>query len=347
MRILYFGVYNPDYSRNRILIRGLKASGVEIIKCRVPAKSRLKYIKLFWRFMRSPGFDLMMVGFPGQEIMFLARFLTSKPIIFDAFTSHYGGYVLDRKKNPIKSFRAKYYRFLDKWSCKLANIILLDTQAHINFFVKEFNLPSKKFKRIFVGTDPDVFYPRETLKDTDKFLVHFHGYYIPLQGVKYIIKAAKFLEKDDVRFNIIGNGQTFRDDLKLAEDLSVDNINFIPPVSYEELPLFMAKADICLGIFGDSPKTDLVIPNKVYEAVAMKKPVITADTQTIRELFDENDMVLIRAADPKAIANAILMLKSNPELMFQMTENSYKKFLKFTSPQVLGKELLGVMLKLT
>lgn len=315
MRILYFGTYNPNYSRNRILMKGLKANGVEIVECRASAKDGLKYLKLMWRFLRSPRFDLMVVGFPGQEVMFLARLITRKPIVFDAFTSHYGGYILDRKYYSKTSWRAKYYRFLDAWSCKLANLVLLDTNAHVDFFVKEFKLDRKRFLRVFVGADSDVFYPIEVSKDTDKFLVHFHGHYIPLQGIKYIIEAAKLVENEDIHFNIIGNGQTFRNDLKLAESLGVGNISFIEPVPYRELSLFMAKADVCLGIFGDSPKTDLVIPNKVYEAMAMGKAIVTADTPAVRELLsDKENVLLCRKADAKDLADKIKLLKNSPDI---------------------------------
>src|SRR3989344_3302241 len=150
MKVLYFGIYDPNYSRNRVLIKGLKKNGVEIQELR-RKPTRLSLVKLFFDYLRlRPSFDIMIVGFPGQEVMFLARFLTRKPVIFDAFTSHYGGYILDRRYWVPESFRSKYYRFLDKWSCKLADLVLLDTNAHIDFFVREFKLPREKFRRIFV-----------------------------------------------------------------------------------------------------------------------------------------------------------------------------------------------------
>ncbi len=341
MRVLYFGIYDPNYSRNRVLIKGLRANGIEVFECRVSAKDKLKYLKLVWRFLKSSNFDLMMVGFPGQEIMFLAKLLTRKPIIFDAFTSHYGGYILDRQYYSKTSWRAKYYKFLDTWSCKLADLVLLDTQAHIDFFVKEFKLDRQKFLRIFVGTDGDIFYPREAQKETDKFLVHFHGHYIPLQGVKYIIQAAKLLKNEDVHFNIIGNGQTFRNDLKLAESLGISNISFIEPVPYGELPLFMAKADICLGIFGDSPKTDLVIPNKIYEAMAMGKAIITANTPAVRELLSDGENVLFcHKADAKDLAEKILSLKNSPDRSRIIGEEARKLFEDKLTDGVLAAELL-------
>ncbi|MDO8496465.1 MAG: glycosyltransferase [bacterium] len=341
MRILYFGTYNPGYSRNRVLIKGLRANGLGVAECHVSAKDKFRYLKLVWQFLKSPKFDLMVVGFPGQEIMFLARFLTRKPIVFDAFTSHYGGYILDRQYFAKNSWRAKYYRFIDTWSCKLADLVLLDTNAHIDFFVKEFKLDRKKLLRVFVGTDSEVFYPREALKSMDKFLVHFHGHYIPLQGVKYIIEAAKLLENEKVHFNIIGNGQTFKNDLKLAERLSVNNVRFIDPVPYEELPILMSKADVCLGIFGDSPKTDLVIPNKIFEAMAMGKAIITADTLAVRELLNDRENVLFcRKADAKDLAEKIRLLKNSPEMRGSIGGAARKLFKERLTEDILIAELL-------
>ena len=341
MRILYFGTYNPDYSRNRVLIKGLRANNTEVFECHVSAKDKLRYLKLAWQFFKSNRFDFMIVGFPGQEIMFLAKLLTQKPIIFDAFTSHYGGYILDRQYYSKTSWRAKYYRFIDTWSCKLANLVLLDTNAHIDFFVKEFKLDRKKFLRVFVGTDSDVFYPREALKNMDKFLVHFHGHYIPLQGIKYIIEAAKLLENENVHFNIIGGGQTLKNDLKLSERLNIHNISFIDPVPYEELPVLMAQADVCLGIFGDSPKTDLVIPNKVYEAMAMGKAIITADTPAIRELLNDKENVLFcRKADARDLADKIRLLKNSPDIGDIIGKGARKLFQEKLTENILTAELL-------
>ena len=157
MKVLYFGIFDSMYARNWVLINGLKENGVEVIECRVkPARWAL--VKLFLKFVRSQySFDAMIVGFPGQEVMFVARWLTSKPIFFDAFTSHFGGYILDRKKSSPRSLRAHYYRFLDSWSCRLANVVLLDTQAHINFFVQEYGLSPKKFKRLWIGANETIF----------------------------------------------------------------------------------------------------------------------------------------------------------------------------------------------
>ena len=158
MKVLYFGIFDPMYARNWVLINGLRSNGIEVAELRrIPARWCL--LKLLLDYLRlRPQFDVMIVGFPGQEVMFLARLLTRKPIIFDVFTSHYGGYILDRKKASPHSIRAQYFRFLDTWSCKLANTVLLDTQAHINFFIREYGLPLEKFRRVWIGANEEIFH---------------------------------------------------------------------------------------------------------------------------------------------------------------------------------------------
>jgi len=176
----------------------------------------------------------------------------------------------------------------------------------------------------------------------NKFLIVFWGYFIPLQGVEYIIKAAKLLEKhQDIQFQIIGKGQEYGKILDFVNKLSIKNINLLGRVSYEALPDYIEKADICLGIFGDTQKTLRVIPNKVYEAIAMKRPVITADTPAARELFTDRENILFcKTADPEDLAKKILELKNNKDLREKIVEGGYKIFKKSATPKIIGKELL-------
>ena len=354
MRVLYFGIYNPSYARNWVIINGLRKNGIEVIELfEKPSKSSLFRLAIRYLLLKEK-FDLVIVGFPGQEIMFLAKMIIRKPIIFDAFTSHYGGYILDRKRSSPTSLMARYYRFLDTWSCKFADVILLDTQAHIDFFIREFGLPASKFRRIWIGANDDNFKPvnrqdlfKQVLPVNDKFKVIFFGTYVPLQGVEYIIRAAKVLESQkDVIFQFIGKGQDRNKCIELSKNLGLKNIEFIDMMKPEDLRIEIAKSDIVLGLFGDTPKTPIVIPNKVYEALAMKKPVITADTPAIRELFDDNDMFLVPAANPHKLAQAIIELKNSPELRMKFSENGYRKFIDRASSKVLGQEVRDICLSL-
>jgi glycosyltransferase involved in cell wall biosynthesis len=281
----------------------------------------------------------MVVIFPGQEVMFLARLLTRKPIVFDALTSHYGGYILDRKRYVATSWRAKYYRFLDTWSCRFANLVLLDTNTHIDFFVHEFNLPREKFLRVFVGTDDTIFYPRGTKKEMDAFFIHFHGHFIPLQGVEIIIRAAHILKNEDIVFQIIGKGQDYAKVRKLADDFGLKNIIWIDSVRYEELPEYIAKADVCLGGFGTTQKAQVVSMNKLFEYMACGKAIITGDAPSVRELLIDGETTLFCERTPEGLAAKIMMLKSDSALVSRLSTNVRKSFLERYTPTVMSVTL--------
>jgi len=338
--VCFFGRYDNLYSRNRILIKGLQENGIEVIECRTDLKGLTKYfdlIKKHWKIRKQ--YDVLFVAFPGWHSVVLSKFLTRKPVIFDAFVSVYDSTVFDRKNTKQGSLKAKYFWLMDKWACKLADKVILDTNEHIKYFVEEFGLKKEKFSRLWVGSSSDIFLPLEVKKKSDKFIVHYHGNVIPLQGVKYILQSAKLLEQyNDIQFNLIGSRVK-----KWYKKENCTNVNFIENVLYEKLSEYIGQSDICLGIFGDTNKTQRVIPNKVYEYVACKKPVITADTPAIRELFTDEDLLLIPTANPKILVQAILQLKRNKELRKKLSENSYNKFIQNVTPKILGRRLTEII----
>jgi len=344
MTVCYFGIYDPNNSRNRELISGLKENGVEVVQCRVDPAQPFKYWKLFKKHRQIKDYDVMVVGFPGHPVMLLAKLVCRKPIIFDAFVSLYDSNVFDRKSVSPYSFWALKYWLLDWLSCKLADRVLLDADEHIKYFVKTFRIKKEKFRRILVGTDDSIFYPRDCQKNTDKFLLLFQGTYIPLQGVEYMIRAAKILENENVQLDIIGRIKTYGPSVELSQKLDVKNVNFIDFMPQTELAERMARADVCLGFFGDTPKAKRCGAFKVTEALAMGKPVLTADTPAMREfLKDRESCLFCRGANAEDLAEKILELKNNPVLREKIADNGYKVYQEKLTPKALGKELKNII----
>lgn len=348
----YFGRYDSNYSRNRVIIKGLKHNA-EIIECKTKNKGLRGYLDLMVKLFRLRGkFDLLIVGYSGyyRGDMIMSKLLTSKPKVWDAFFSIYDTLVFDRKKVKPYSLRAFYYWFLDWFNSYLADKILLDTDEHIKYFSKTFNINRKKFIRVLVGSDSDFFYPRtDPRKEKEKFIIHFHGTYIPLQGVEYIIKAAGILrDYSDIVFRLIGDkGQTYNGIRNLANKMNLVNLEFLPTVKYEDLWKDILIADVCLGIFGNTRKAKRVIPNKVYEAIAMKKPVISGDSPAIREIFtDRENILLCKLADPEDLARKILELKRNEDLRNKIAAGGYELFTKTATPDVIGNKLFLELKKL-
>ena len=330
MKVCYFGIYDPEYARNRVLIKGLRLSGIEVILCYDRSPSLMKYIRLcirHWRIRQK--YDVMIVGFPGQIAMPLARLISSRPIILDAFISFYEMNVFDRSLYSSRSFYAAWYFLIDWLSCRMADIVLLDTNAHIDYFAKTFNVPRKKMKRVLGGAEIET----EYAGFRENFLVHWHGSCIPLHGVEYILRAPSFIRDESVRWEFVGCGDA----------PPQPRVAFSGVVSFHELMERVKKSTICLGIFGATAKAQRVIPNKIYEYLSAGKPVITADTPAIREIFTEKELLLIPSCDSAAIAYGVSLLKNDTELRRSLAANGRKKFLERATPAVLGLALREII----
>lgn len=345
MKILYVAGREAGYSRTRIVLKALQRQGVEVIGCFPPDRSFKHYPALLWRtFRTAPHCDLVLIGFYGQIILPFIRLLTWKPILFDMYITTYDTMVFDRARARAGSWKARLYGLSDWLSYHLAGHSVLETQSHIDFFCKIFKVSGKKLSRIFLAVDDEVIYPRAQQKKTDKFLVHFHGEYAPFHGIPYILKAAKLLEKEPIKFQIIGRGITYAADQRLAQELQLNNVVFYDVVPYEKLADMMAEADLCLGIFGDNDRVLRVTTNKVVEALAMARPLITTANDPVRELLTHNKSAyLIERANPQALADAILTVRQDAGLRTQLAHNGHQVFLQNCTIQQLGKELVRIM----
>jgi len=349
MKILFISGREPVYVRNAMILKGLQKNGVEIIDCTSSSATYLtRYFKVLSKFIlrRNDDINAVFVGFFGQPLVPVIKRLTSKPIIFDAFLSSYDTMCFDRKKFKPDSLAGSFFYWLDKYSCEQSDRIFLDTNAHIDYFLKTFGLPKEKFHRVFVGADDSLFYPREVRRDDRRFRVFYYSSFLPLHGTEYIVQAAgRLLDNRDIEFLVVGKGPEHQKVRNLAQRMGAANIRFIDWLPYESLPLEIAKSDICLGgHFSDIEKAQRVIAGKTYQFIAMKKPVILGNGSGNRELFTHKENAfLVKMADADSLADAILELKDNESLREKIAEAGYKTFMEKCNTVAIGKELKSVI----
>ena len=344
MTIGYFGNYNSSHPRNKIFLKCLAAAGFNVVEINHREPGLRKYISLISELRaRRNEMDALMVGFPGQQAMIIANFFFRKPIIFNALLSLYDAVISDRKRYGRFSFRALYFWLLDYIAFRLPDVLLFDCNAYIDYAVKEFDVARRKCKRIFLGADEGVFQP---LDIPEKPLeIHYYGSFIPTHCVDTIVKAAKILENEGIRFILSGHGQCYADTLKLAKELSVKNVEFIDRLANAaELNEFINSSWITLGIFGQRPRTDRIIASKVFEALQCGKVVITSRTSAGKELLEDNQSALfVKPNDENDLAEKILALKRDESLRRQIAVGGKEQYDSKSSMKVIIRHLQDVM----
>lgn len=371
MRICFFGTYTvaEGYPVNRVLIKGLRRAGAQVDECREELwggflhqffsqrrwhtwlrlgwRALGCYLRLVRRYWRLPEHGCVIVGYAGYLDVLLASLLSRRPVVLVAFISLYDTIVADRGQLAANSWKARLLKSFERLGFARADLVLVDTWEHARYLADFFGLPPARFQRSFVGEDDECFPPAQTrTRQGEGFRVLFFGTYVPLHGIEAIVEAADQLrEEPQVEFVLIGQGQLYPQIRRDAEGRRLPNLRFVAQwASPAELAAQMRAADVCLGIFGRTPKAARVIPLKVFAALALGRPVITRDSPAIRELLEHEDSALLCApGDGGALAGDILRLCRDPQLARRLAERGQAQFRREGAPEAVARRLLQTL----
>ena len=363
MDVCFFGGFDANYPRNAVIRRGLEANDVAVSQCRVSPGGRFwgRYPLLFSRWLSrsrkpAPRRSFLLVPEFCHKDVPLARFLarlSSNQLIFDPLASRYETKILDRQINPEGSLAAWWNKVIDRWSMKLPDLVLADTRAHKDYYCRRFGQDGRKIEVLPVGFDDLIFskslaHSRPIFPSGERpFTVLFFGSFLPLHGADVIIRAAQRVWQEDqtIRFQFIGRGQTFPLAQRLASDFGLANVCFDNWVGQAGLAEKVAReADICLGIFGPTEKAGRVVPHKIFQSMALRKPVITSRTPAVEEFFSHRkNIFLCDKGDPASLAGSILELRNQHSLREEIAVQGFELVWEKYHPGALGKALRGML----
>ena len=346
MRVLFICGREVDYTRNQVLLRALRRiSQVDavvetgITKSLIYRSARLS-LRSFPKLI-TKRYDLVFVGFYGHLLMIPAGLLSKRPILFDAFVSTYDTLTSDRRQFSPGSLMGRMAMLLDRSACHLADKVLLDTPTHEQYFSSVLGVPQNKLFSLPVSCNEDIFYPRTSSPYNKNTQVLGYSTYLPMHGMQTIILAADILKNEPIQFKLIGQGPLYNSVVDKANDMGLKNVTFSPPIALDELADEISGADICLGgHFGVSDKANRVVPGKIYQMLAMRKPVIAADTAANKELLKHGvSTYFCPAGNPEALADAILCLHRDRGLREQISNGGRETYEKYCSEAVVTEKL--------
>ena len=347
-RILFIPGREADYIRNRVVIAAL-SSHFDVTVCTTRARTTMgRTVSSLSKFLaRRPDYDLCFAGFYGQPIAIALSLLQHQPIVLDAYVSTYDTLCHDRCWFRPASAMGRAAYWLDSRGCRSADHVITDTDAHARYFADTFNVPSAKLTTVYVGTDEDLFYPRTELSAAGGSThVFYYSGFLPLHGTEVIIKAAALLrDRPDIHFTLGGDGRRRRRLEQLIDDLDLNNVALVGWIPLERLPEYINQASICLGgHFSTVPKAGRVIPTKVFQFVAMRKPTIVGDSPAMRELFVPREHVwTVKMGSHEALAEAIRTLADDDGLRQRLAAGGYEVYQQELTTAALGDRLTLVV----
>ena len=128
----------------------------------------------------------------------------------------------------------------------------------------------------------------------------------------------------NISFRVIGSGYFFKETEEFIKTHHLSNVEFLSKyLSGDELISKMGDADLMLGQFESNPRLNRTIPHKAFEAMAMGIPYLTGDGMALKEIAEEGkNAFFVPLANPRALAEKINFLASEPELMLKVAINA-------------------------
>jgi len=155
---------------------------------------------------------------------------------------------------------------------------------------------------------------------TGKFVVSYVGTHGMAHGLDTIFAAAeKLRERHDIVFLLVGDGAERERLVQEKANRGLSNVIMLPQQKKERMPEILAASDACMVLL---KKTDLfktVIPSKIFEAMAMERPIILGVDGESRDIVEEGQCGLcIEPENPHALAEAVVRLKEEKNLAVEL-----------------------------
>lgn len=190
-----------------------------------------------------------------------------------------------------------------------------------------YGTPLEKILVVPNGVDHEQFAPRgnrlslrRELGWDGRFVVLYIGTHGMAHGLEQLLAAAKALGGEpDKQFVLVGEGAE-KDRLKaLAREWSLANVQFIDQQPRQRVAELYRAGDLGVVMLRDTPLFQEVLPSKIFEYLAMEKPILLSVDGEARRLVEAAGAgQYVRPGDTDALVAAIRQAAREPERWVEM-----------------------------
>jgi glycosyltransferase involved in cell wall biosynthesis len=224
--------------------------------------------------------------------------------------------------------------WLEEFLYKNATLITGQTNGIVKNIQARF--PKKKIYWLPNGVDLDLFNAglpvnsngwRNTNNFSDQDLLFLYaGILGHAQGLEVILKAAAQLKNETgIKFVFVGSGPEKEKLKQMKQDLCLKNVFFFNAIPKASMPELVSSVDVAIIPL---KRLDLflgAIPSKIFESLAMRKPLLLGVEGEAKALFIESGKsgLAFYPEDENDLVEKILYFKNHPEKIREMGNNGF------------------------
>ncbi len=209
--------------------------------------------------------------------------------------------------------------FIEKIVCLNADAIMVVVEESKDRLVR-LGIDSNKIIVVSNTPDLDFFSNEKNERKADRiFQLLYVGGIQMGRGIQTVIEAVSILSPiiPKIHFKIIGDGYAKERLMDIAIAYKIEQyIEFIGFVGHSQLSSYISRSDICVIPHTLNDQTRTTIPNKLFDYMAMAKPVISTDIPPLTRIINQEHCGLVfNNKDPNDLAEKIILLQDKKKRM--------------------------------
>ncbi len=228
-----------------------------------------------------------------------------------------------------QSLSVRLIRWLEKWSMARADLVLTVNDACKRIFSSR-SCPPEKIGVVMNSPDEQIFrfrparpraFPRQ---GEGHFVIMYHGSLVERNGLDLAIAAVARARArvPHVELRIYGHQSPFLErvmDSVQREGLT-SCVRYLGPRTLEELAGEIESCDVGIIPNPRNAFTEINTPTRIFEYLAVGKPVIAPRTPGIEDYFEAGDLVFFEPGNVADLARAIEDVATDPDWACQVAE---------------------------
>jgi glycosyltransferase involved in cell wall biosynthesis len=251
-------------------------------------------------------------------------------------------------KNPAI---IKMLEWVERFAYRKADRIVPVTDAFKTYMLGK-GIAADKIEVVKNGVDLARYTPydgasslAEELGVKGKFVVSYFGTHGMAHHLETILHAARQLSgSKDIVFLMVGDGAERQALVRMRDMMALDNVMMRDQQPKSRMRELWALSDVSLVLLKKSDLFKTVIPSKIFESLAMAKPIILGVEGESAELIQAAQAgICIEPEQADDLAARVLELSQKPELCRQLGENGRTYVVEHFDRTVLARKLSSLI----
>jgi len=228
-------------------------------------------------------------------------------------------YIIDELHRlvPEKVFQ-NLARFIESQNMKNADKVISINEG-LREYTIEMGAPKENTDVIRAGIDIQRFENNGRKAIRKKYgisendtVLFFMGWLYEFSGLKEVALEMARHNYDSIKLLVVGKGDLWEDLQTIKCKYSLDkSLIMVEWVEYNEIPKYLSASDICILPAFKNEVMKNIVPIKMYEYMAAKKPVIATSIYGIMKEFGNNNGVIYVESPEDVLLKVIELVKSN------------------------------------